>query len=408
MPPESKPASTPLFPEIGVIGLTPEAWGDIPKVRHAVMSRLARYFHVVWMNPPRHWRSSWKGRKVDAEPTRPWPAGSFQLYQAGKWLPLVHTAPAGRVFDLLRLRQAARLARRAGARRLALYLWRPEFLWAAKAMPEAITCYHVDDETSFSTVERPVQRREAELLKRSDVTFIHSPGLWDRKASLARNPVRAPNGVNFAVYANPQAEPADLRAIGHPRIGYVGVIRLFLDLPLLLELARLHPAWSFVFVGPTRVLQEDLSAYQEMRSLPNVHFLGHRPKETLAAYTQHLDVGIMPYDVDDYTKYIYPLKLHEYLAAGLPTVGTNIRTLRDFADVVTIATGAAEWSAALEAALSPAAHSREAIAARHRVAQAHDWDLLVHRIAVTIAGQFGIDADDERLGAPPMSTRAIR
>jgi len=403
-PPPGEPmtGARPLFPDLGLVSLTPEAWGDIWQVRHAVMSRLARYFHVVWMDPPRHWRYWWGSRPDEAALDGPAANGSFQVYRSGRWLPRFYNRVPGRVFDLLRTRRAAALARRAGARCVGLYIWRPDFAWATRALPGAVTCYHIDDETSFSTVEQPLREDELALMHRADVTFIHSPGLWERKAPLARHPVQAPNGVDFSAYMAPVPEPADLRAIPHPRIGYVGVIRRFLDLPLMLTLAQRHPAWSFVFVGPARALGSDGPVYEALRALPNVHLLGQRPPAALPAYTRYCDVGIMPYDVDDYTKYIYPLKLHEYLAAGLPTVGTDIRTLREFRDVVCIATGVDEWSAALQSALEDQARTPDAVAARRRVARAHDWDVLVHHLAMELARRFGI-ADPEGIAGPPPS-----
>jgi len=89
----------------------------------------------------------------------------------------------------------------------------------------------------------------------------------------------------------------------------------------------------------------------------------------------------MPYVSDGYTKYIYPLKLHEYLAAGIPVVGTPIRTLCEFPDLVQLAGIPDEWSAVIECAFAPEARSDAAINARKATARAHDWDLLADRIA---------------------------
>ena len=90
----------------------------------------------------------------------------------------------------------------------------------------------------------------------------------------------------------------------------------------------------------------------QLSSLPNVHFLGEKPVNELPAYTQHLDVCTMCYVINDYTKFIYPLKLHEYLAAGRPVVATPMRSLQQFAAVIELATTEDEWSHALEQSLS--------------------------------------------------------
>jgi hypothetical protein len=97
----------------------------------------------------------------------------------------------------------------------------------------------------------------------------------------------------------------------------------------------------------------------------------------------------MPYRTNDYTRYIYPLKLHEYLATGLPTIGTSIRSLERFADVVTLADDTAGWTAALDHALTVAENSAERRAARRAVAQTHDWDEIVRHVARLLAERVG-------------------
>jgi glycosyltransferase involved in cell wall biosynthesis len=382
----------PLVPEVGVIGMVPDTWGNVWAPRHQVMTRLAKYFRVVWMDPPLSWREFWlpgssgRRRPLAHAPKIPF----FEVMRPSRWHPQVYRPQfAADFFDTARVRDAARRLRRRGAERLVLYLWRPEFAGALDVLPEAFSCYHIDDEYSFSTVEGPVDPGEAALMERSDQVFIHSRGLWEKKSQYAKQRQFIPNGVDFDAFASDAPEPADLRAIPHPRVGYVGVLRRFLNLPLVLELARRHKEWSFVVIGPPRVLGEDAEAHRALGELSNVHLLGARPVWDLPAYTRHLDVGIMPYDVDGYTKFIYPLKLHEYLAAGLPVVATPIRTLLDFPDVVSLAETVDDWSAALRAALDPSAKSPGLVSVRQSVARAHDWSVLVHRIALTIAERLG-------------------
>jgi glycosyltransferase involved in cell wall biosynthesis len=195
-----------------------------------------------------------------------------------------------------------------------------------------------------------------------------------------------------------------MKSIPRPRIGYVGRIKSFLDVGLLLAVAERRPGRSFVLVGPQGLLGEDEGPFAALSRLPNVYLLGERPVSELPAYTQHLDVALMPYDVDAYTKYIYPLKLHEYLAAGLPVIGTPIRTLLDFTTVVTLASGADEWADAIDAALAPAARSPDAVAARQAVARAHDWGVLVRKIALLLAERLG-PPWPERVAATPLAVR---
>jgi len=87
-----------------------------------------------------------------------------------------------------------------------------------------------------------------------------------------------------------------------------------------------------------------------LRGCPNAYFLGGKPVGELVKYPQHFDVCIMPYRNNEYTRYIYPLKLHEYLAGGRPVIGTRIPPLEEFSSIVSLAGIAEEWSSAVEAA----------------------------------------------------------
>jgi glycosyltransferase involved in cell wall biosynthesis len=226
---------------------------------------------------------------------------------------------------------------------------------------------------------------ERRLIGEVDQVIIHSPRLMERKGSINPHTTVIPNGVDYRLYSSPMPEPSDLARIPHPRIGYTGNLKTQLDWPLLKNLAVGHPQWSFVFVGPRRFLTApDRAKLDEMANLPNVYFLGGKTVKELAVYPQHFDVCIMPYVVNGYTQNIYPMKLHEYLASGRPVVGSAIRSLEDFDQVIALARTDAEWSGAITRALASALSTLEAAAARRAVAQKYDWSELTYRIVQTI------------------------
>ncbi|MGH8068883.1 MAG: glycosyltransferase, partial [Candidatus Entotheonellia bacterium] len=271
-----------------------------------------------------------------------------------------------------------------------LYIWRPWYGLALDVMACDLSCYHLDDEYTFSAVvKKPIAELEARLISRVDQVFIHSPALWEKKGKLNPQTTFVPNGVDYLAYATPYGEPADLKPIPHPRMGYVGIIKHQLDLALLAALAAHHRQWSFVLVGPQRLRGEQTALIQQLSHMPNVYFLGGKPVDALPAYVQHMDVCMLCYAVNEYTNFIYPLKLHEYLASGRPVVSSPIRSLEDFAHIVRLARTAAEWSAALNDLLAPAAHSAAQIDARQRIARQYDWNTLVERIARTLCSRLG-------------------
>ena len=109
----------------------------------------------------------------------------------------------------------------------------------------------------------------------------------------------------------------------------------------------------------------------------------------------------MPYLVDDYTKYIFPLKLYEYLASGRPVVGSPIRSLQDFSHVIRLAKTPDEWSEALASSLAPHEHSDEQVKTRYRIARENDWSVHIHRLARIISARLG-SSYEERFAMIPM------
>ncbi len=381
--------SLPLIPEVGIVALVPDQWTDLWQPRHHVLSRLARYFPVIWVNPARSWRESWSGPGALGQ-AGPEPPPGLSVYTPGFWLPAIYrpTCLAHLLFRL-RLNRACHLLDRQGVRHRILYLWRPEFAPALAMVSCEMSCYHIDDEYSFSPVELPPDEGEMKLISRADQVIVHSPALFEKKGCMNPATVVVPNGVDYEAYATPCFEPADLAAVPRPRIGYTGWLKKHLDWPLLLQLAEQHPEKSFVFVGPQCPHTEMMIPLRALARRPNVYLLGAKPSPQLAHYPQHFDVCIMPYCANDYTKYIYPLKLHEYLASGRPTVGTLIRSLEAFRDVVRLASTPAEWTLQIEEALSPEANAPDSVALRQQVARRHDWQVLVAAIARTFAMQLG-------------------
>jgi glycosyltransferase involved in cell wall biosynthesis len=387
----------PYLADVGVIALVPEEWGASWKSRHQILTRLSKYFHVVWCTPARWWRERQWWREL-------WTQGGLQggvaaygaaspgltIYHPERWLPLVgQPSFLARFTEQQRLRQAHRILLDRGCRKIILYAWRPDYESALDLLDHDLSCYHISDEYSFSEIEQPIDASEIRLISRVDQVFIHSIALLEKKGNLNPHTTLVPNGVDYQAYETPCNEPADLQSIPHPRIGYVGRIKPQLDLVLLTELALRHQGWSFVLVGPQDNLGERAILIRQLAQMPNVYLLGDKSVSTLPAYTQHMDVCMLCYRVNDYTKFIYPLKLHEYLASGRPVVGSPIRSLQDIAHIIRLAWTTDEWSQALHDSLSPTANSPTQVEGRRHVARQHDWNALVDGIAQTLCSRLG-------------------
>ncbi len=370
------------------MALVPDRWGPQWQARHHIVSRLARYFEVIWVEDSPSWRTPFSNRRNGAARENRL-AAPFQTYNPGLWLPefgrpswLAHLTLGEK------LRRARQRLLRRGCSRVVVYMWRPRFAAVLDRVPHELSCYHIDDEYSFSTQEQAIDSQEAQAIRSVGQVFVHSAAMMSKKGHLNPCTEHIPNGVDFKRYATEGPEPADLQRIPRPRMGYAGVLKKQLDWPLLLELASRHPEWSFVFAGGTNSRSDFGEALRILSARSNVYLLGSKSSEELARYPQHFDVCMLPYRIDGYTKYIYPLKLHEYLASGSPVVGSPIPSLQDFAGLITLVDSAVEWENALATAVT--SDSVQLRLARQAIARLHDWDILVGKIAGIILQRLGM------------------
>ena len=366
---------------VGIIALVPDRWSEMWQARHHLLSCVAQQCHVVWMNPAHHWRSILQRRGPTPSSDARTPQGAqLRICDAPLWLPRFHGQP--RLDDMtlaLRLRYARESLIRGGAKYIVLYVWRPEFAPALRLVRHHLSCYHIDDEYSFATTNVPTSATEMQLLKQVGQVFIHSDTMLRAKGGINPHTSHIPNGVDYARYSSMVAEPDDLRAIPRPRIGYSGWLKPQIDWPLLHALAERHANWSFVFVGDQQRQPEVAENVARLQRLPNVHLLGGRPTAALHGYVQHFDVSLMPYEINEYTHFIYPVKVHEYLAAGSPVVASPLPNLREFENVLTFASSVEEWSGAIAQALTTR-DNQCARQARQEVASRHDWSALAGKV----------------------------
>ena len=251
----------------------------------------------------------------------------------------------------------------AGALREFVATWRtgPYLLWHYAVMAEpmtrglepALTVYDCMDELSgFLGAPVEMVERERGLLARADLVFTGGYSLYEAKKDLHAQVHPFPSSVDVGHFRRARRqppEPAALQGIGRPRLMYAGVIDERLDLGLIAHLAA-AAVGEVVLVGPVVKIDE--------ASLPagaRIHRLGMQPYDDLPSLFAHADVGLMPFALNESTRYISPTKTPEYLAADLPVVSTRIADVElgyGDLDLVHIAGDAEEFVAACRLALS--------------------------------------------------------
>lgn len=397
--------------DIGIVAFVPDAWQEQRQARHHIAEGLSQHYPVLWISPPLYGETLRKkgiGRvpkatglsKISSSLWIYAPSVPADYKRSGKYRFSILTAMSRAYRALWRrllLRRITLITRQMGMRQVLLYIWRPEFGWTLGRLGEAAAFYQIDDEYSFNPeADVPLSKEEEDVIRGVDAVFIHSQTMMRKKGQLNPRTYYVPNGVDFDRYADAVSarspEPQDLQCIPHPRIGYLGHIKRHINLELLVRISEARPDWAIVLVGPVREDHAQIRpAMEKLRGQSNVHFLGGKAASDLPFYAIGFDVAIMPYHVTPYTRYIYPMKMHEYLAAGKPVVSTDLENIREFAGVISFADSSEDWIEAIARELQ--SDSESSRRDRMEVARANQWServRVIHEvIEETIVGKAG-------------------
>lgn len=234
-----------------------------------------------------------------------------------------------------------------------LWLYTPMAQDFIEAIPHSLLIFDAMDQLSaFAGAPPDLIQREKDVLAGADVVFTGGVSLYESKKALNPNTYLFPSGVEIAHFARAAQRhnverPADLVNIPAPILGYFGVIDERLDLPLIDHLATVHPEWQIVMIGP--VVKIDPATLPKH---PNIHYLGGKEYDQLPAYLAWFDVALLPFALNDSTRYISPTKTLEYMAAHKPIVSTPIEdVIASYGSVVRVARGQAAFVREVEAAL---------------------------------------------------------
>jgi UDP-galactopyranose mutase len=329
-------------------------WSFVFQRPQHLMTELARHYRIVYVEepvhdagPPRIERRA-EGPRIEVlVPHTPVDAPGFHDDQIAVLKPLVESH--------LRAR---------GIEPEIVWLYTPMALPMTDRLTPRVLIYDCMDELSaFDGAPRQLRERERALLGRADLVFTGGPSLYEAKRAFNPRVHCLPSAVDARHFAPRPAGHGDAEALAaaelqqalpRPRLGYFGVIDERMDLGLLDALATARPRWQIVMVGPVAKIDP-----ARLPRRPNIHWLGMQPYERLPHLLAGWDVCLMPFALNEATRYISPTKTLEYLAGEKPVVSTAVADVVSlYGDLVRIARNVHEFVGACEAALASTPYQR--------------------------------------------------
>lgn len=354
-------------------------WNEDPTSNNHVLSLLAEDNRVLWINSIAMRTPSVTagrdlirmGRKLlsffkGAVEVRP---------NLWVWTPVVIPLPHSRVAQKIN-RQIIRLflsilRKRLGMKQFQLWTFVPNAVDVIGEWGQShIVYYCIDDWGSFDYIDGPkMLAKEERLCRKADVVIATSQTLFESKREFNSNTHLVTHGVNHEHFSQALDDatqtPSELLALSGPIIGFFGLLDHWIDQKLIRFVAERHPEWSIVLIGKSNVDLDGLAG------TPNVHVIGRRPYEQLPRYCKGFSAAIIPFEVNELTRHVNPIKLREYLSAGLPVVSTSMPEVRRLEPLCRVAETYDEFVQALETAL--AEDSAEARRRRSRAMEGETW-----------------------------------
>ncbi len=203
------------------------------------------------------------------------------------------------------------------------WYYTPMFLPSTRHLtPEFVVYDCMDELSAFKNAPQALKLLEQDLLDRADIVFTGGYSIYEAKKYQHRNIHPFPSSIDkshFEKARTIKSDPDDQKDIPYPRLGFYGVLDERFDIDTIAEVAKQRPDWHFVMLGP--VVKIDPASLPQ---LENIHYLGAKEYKQLPDYLSGWDIALIPFALNESTKYISPTKTPEYLAGGKPVISTPI------------------------------------------------------------------------------------
>ena len=361
-------------------------WDEDPTSNNHIMQLLARGNRVLWLNSIATRKPNLRSARDLTKIFRK--LASFfrgpKHISEGLWvytpvvLPFPHSRIANRVNAWIMRIALAVIRWRLGISDFQLWVFLPTAAPYVGTLGESLVVYYVTDEYSrFGHVDGDrVAKDDRSICRKADVIFATAQSLVEKRLALNTETHLSRHGVAHASFASALDDAtqvsADLAALPKPVLGFHGALQDWLDYDLIEYLASRHRDWSIALIGQPLV---DLT---RLRQLPNVHILGRKPHAQLPAYCKGMSVAMIPHKVNELTVHMNPIKLREYLSAGLPVVSVELPEVEPYAGQCCIARDYEQFERGIEEALR--SDSPEKRLARSDAMRTETWERRVAEI----------------------------
>ena len=323
-----------------ILCITLSTWDGPKRVRHNLMREYAKRGHrvifvEVWLTwiklfrGPMYWKAA---ANVFREPRLTeegiYVAAMPPLLPGGEWVKFINDVN----WSIIQWWLQRFVLRKIPLNSPRLFLFAHTAARLVGKFNESVSIYFCNDPFKqifeFKSAHENLGRLEDELTARVDVVFAVSEKLVEERKKFNPNTFLIPHAADIELFQKAMdgslAIPADLAACPKPVFGHIGVLNNRIDVDLLRELSRLMPQASFVLIGPViEVMPQFRQQLDSLKSCGNIFFLGNKEEETLPSYLAGIDVCIVPYVWNDFTKYIKAnAKFYQAVASGRPVVST--------------------------------------------------------------------------------------
>jgi glycosyltransferase involved in cell wall biosynthesis len=265
-----------------------------------------------------------------------------------------------------------------------LWLYTPMAMDFVEHLPHQLLVFDVMDQLSaFKGAPATLIKKDKQLLQKADIVLTGGLSLYQDKKVHNSNTYLFPSGVEVEHFAKACQRsnfscPVELQGLNNPILGYFGVIDERMDMDLISHISQIHPDWNIVLIGP--VVKIDPS---DLPQAPNLHYLGMKSYDQLPEYLAYFDAALIPFALNEATRYLSPTKTLEYLAAHKPVISTPIHDVVElYGDVVRVATTANDFTQQIQEALNEDKSKR--VAACMKLLAQNTWDKISQDITTII------------------------